>query len=435
MSEDDSGAPEWPQFSSEVMRQGPAIRKAHMTSLVRHLKEKHGLQTVNILEIGSWAGASTITWARAIKDLGLTGSVHCVDIWEPYFDLEANPAEIYEKMNRAADHDVIFQEFRRNISAAGVEEIVTIARGNSREVLPTLADSSYQIIFIDGSHLYEDIYNDIVQAKRLVEDGGIVCGDDFELPVGAVDQAVHRQALSGNVDFTEDPSSGVGYHPGVSQAIADAFGDVSVWDGLWAMRRSGIDFEAIDRLDYEPRIPEHLKAGEKTALTELVRSELGFNIIRSQGNYIACREALGAVDFSIPLEALTQSYAGSDLFIAASLEDALLRLCALMIGELKSKMQDDPIVELVESHLGFNIIYSQGRYAGCRQSLGPVDFTIPFQSLTQTYAVNDLFFEPTREKVLLRICEIEKARLNRLIAARQRRHANAKAASAEIKAN
>ena len=87
MSKDSSNIPEWPQFSSEVMRQGPAIRKAHMTSLVRYLKEKHGLRTVNVLEIGSWAGASTITWARAIKDHDLSGSVHCVDIWEPYFDL------------------------------------------------------------------------------------------------------------------------------------------------------------------------------------------------------------------------------------------------------------------------------------------------------------------------------------------------------------
>ncbi len=414
MSKDSSGIPEWPQFSSEVMRQGPAIRKAHMTSLVRLLKEKHGLRTVNILEVGSWAGASTITWAKAIKDLGLSGSIHCVDIWEPYFDLETNTAEIYEKMNRAANHGVIFQEFRRNVAAAGVEDIVTLTKGNSREVLPSLTEASYEIIFVDGSHLYGDIYNDIVQAKRLVVDGGIVCGDDFELPVDAVDQAVHRQKLSDNVDFTKDPSSGVSYHPGVSQAIADAFGEVSVWDGLWAVRRTGTGFETIDHLDYEPQIPEHLKAGE-TTLTELVRSELGFNIIRSQGSYIACRESLGAVDFTMPLEALTQSYASSDLFLTTSVENALRRLCDLKIRELMSEIPEEPRIELLEGHLGFNIIYGQGLYAGCRQSVGTIDFTVPFRELSQQYSADDLFFEPTREKVLLRICEMEKARLSRLI--------------------
>lgn len=418
MSQDNGGAPEWPQFSSEVMRQGPAIRKAHMTSLVRHLKDKHGLQTVNILEIGSWAGASTITWARAIKDLGLMGSVRCVDIWEPYFDLKANPAEIYEQMSRAADHDGIFKEFRRNIATAGVEDIVSVTRGNSRDVLPAIADDSYQIIFIDASHLYADVYGDILQAKRLVVDGGIVCGDDFELPAGAVDPAAHRQALLDNIDFTKDPSSGVSYHPGVSQAIAVTFGNVSVWDGLWAVRRRGTSFDTIGPFNYESVIPEHLKAGEKLEVATVIRSELGFNIIRSQGSYIACRQSLGEIDFSLPLVELTQSYANCDLFVAASLEDILIHLCDLKIVEIRSEMQKEPVAELVATHLGFNIVFSHGLYAGCRQSLGPVDFTVPFRSLSQCYSADDLFFESTRKKALLRICEIEKARLSQLVAAR-----------------
>lgn len=418
MSKDNSGIPEWPQFSSEVMRQGPAIRKAHMTSLVRHLKEKRALRTVNILEVGSWAGASTITWAKAIKDLGLSGSVHCVDIWEPYFDLEANTAEIYEKMNRAADHGEIFLEFQRNIAAAGVEDIVTITKGNSREVLPGLARHSYQIVFLDASHLYADIYNDILQAKELVADQGILCGDDYELPASSVDREAHRQALLNNVDFTNDPVSGVSYHPGVSQAIADTLGDVSAWDGLWAVERGGSGFEKIDHLDYEPDIPEHLRPGDKPALTEISGSELGFNIIRSQGRYVACRKSLGAVDFSLPLDTLVQSHADSDLFVAATLEDTLLRLCDLMIGEIKSKLEDKTTVELVESHLGFNIVYCRGQYAGCRQSLGAIDFTRSLRSLSQIYSTDDLFFDSRREKVLMRICEIEKARLSRLIVER-----------------
>ncbi|MET4736715.1 putative O-methyltransferase YrrM [Bradyrhizobium japonicum] len=417
----DSSISEWPQFSSEVMRQGPAIRKAHMTSLVRLLKDEQGLQTVNILEVGSWAGASTITWARAIKDLGLSGSVHCVDIWEPYFDLEANKAEIYEKMNRAAEHGVIFEEFRRNIAAAGVEHIVTITKGNSRDILPILPENSYQIVFIDGSHLYADIYRDIIQAKRLVADDGIICGDDLELSVEAVDQAAHRKNLVDNVDFTEDPSTGVSYHPGVSQAIADAFGEVSVWDGLWAVRRTRKGFETINDLEYEPQIPEHLNVGEKNPLAEVVRSELGFNIIRSQGSYIACRESLGVVDFSLPLNALTRAYASSDLFVASTLEDALLRLCELTISSLRSEIEAKNSAKLLESHLGFNIIYCQDQYAACRQSLGPVRFSDPLRDLSQMYPAEDFFIETTRDRVLLRICEIEQARLNRIIADRDLR--------------
>jgi hypothetical protein len=153
---------------------------------------------------------------------------------------------------------------------------------------------------------------------------------------------------------------------------------------------------------------------------------LGFNIIRSQRNYIACRQSLGEVDFSLPLDALTRSYASSDLFVAATFEDVLLRLCNLTIDELKSKMEDKTVVKLLESHLGFNIIYCRGRYCGCRQSLGPVDFTGTLRSLSQTYSIDDLFFESTREKILLRICEIEKSRLSRLVAERPDGETNSK---------
>lgn len=415
MSKDTSRDSEWPQFSSEMMRQGPAIRKAHMTSLVRHLKEKHGLQTMNILEVGSWAGASTITWAKAIKDLGLSGSIHCVDVWEPYFDLKANDAEIYQQMNEAADNGQIFAEFQRNIAAAGVDDIVIFTKGRSREILPSLAAASYQIVFLDASHLYPDIYNDLVEAKRLVANQGIVCGDDFELSVGDVDAAAHKHALSSNFDFFQEPTTGISYHPGVSQAIADSFDAVSTWDGLWAVARRGENFETIDDLNYEPHIPEHLKS-EAFSPPEIVSSELDFNIVRSQGRYIACRQSLGAVDFLIPLEVLTQTYPNSNLFVAATLEEALLRLCELTIASLKSQVEAESTVRLVESHLGFNVVHSQGQYAACRQSLGPIEFGKGLRSLAQKYSSKDFFFGPTRDEILLRICEIERVRLRRNIA-------------------
>ncbi|MBV9484228.1 MAG: class I SAM-dependent methyltransferase [Acidobacteria bacterium] len=400
-----------PQFSSEVMRQGPGIRKAHMTSLVRVLNKEHGVKQLNILEVGSWAGASTITWAMAIKDLGLTGSVHCVDIWEPYFDLRANNAAIYQAMNSAADHGAIFQEFSRNISAAGVENIVHPTKGNSRDVLPGLAAESYHIIFIDGSHLYDDVCNDIIQARRLVVDGGIICGDDYELKIGLVNEATHRAALANSIDFVKDPSTGISYHPGVSQAIADIFDEVSVWDGLWAVRRNGPNFEKIDLSGYESGIPEHLRLGEEALLTERVRSELGFNIIRSRGKYIGCRHSLGTVDFSIPLDTLLQSYSRSDLIVATSLEEVSLRICEIKIAELNASEQSAPTIERLESQFGFNIIKYGARFIACRQSLGTVDFSIPLDTLLQSSSPSDLIVATSLEEASLRICETKIAEL------------------------
>src|ERR1035438_7330548 len=36
-----------------------------------------------ILEIGSWAGASTVSWASALRALGVEGQITCVDPWLP----------------------------------------------------------------------------------------------------------------------------------------------------------------------------------------------------------------------------------------------------------------------------------------------------------------------------------------------------------------
>ena len=173
----------------------------------------------------------------------------------------------------------------------------------------------------------------------------------------------------------------------------------------------GTAFEKIDHLNYDPDLPEHLRAGEKPAVATFIGSQLGFNIIRSQGSYIACRQSLGEVDFSLPLDVLTQSHASSDLFVAASVEDALIGLCDLKIRELRSDMQEDPVVELIESQLGFNIIRTQNSYIACRQSLGVIDFSLPLDALKQSHASSDLFVASTLEDSLLQICDLTKRHL------------------------
>jgi hypothetical protein len=159
--------------------------------------------------------------------------------------------------------------------------------------------------------------------------------------------------------------------------------------------------------------------GEKTSLTELVQSELGFNIIRSQGRYVGCRKTLGTIDFTLPLGTLLKSYPG-DLIMATTLEDVLLGICETRIAELKLAKQTVPASELLESHVGYTMIQRGGNVIGWRQSLGKIDFAIPLEILLQGYPVDDFFVEETREKALLRICEIEKARLNRVVAERRR---------------
>lgn len=41
---------------------------------------------VRVLEIGSWLGASALTWAYAVDAFAGAGEVVCVDSWMPYPD-------------------------------------------------------------------------------------------------------------------------------------------------------------------------------------------------------------------------------------------------------------------------------------------------------------------------------------------------------------
>ena len=44
-----------------------------------------------------------------------------------------------------------------------------------------LKDEFFDIVDIDGSHYYLDIYHDIVNSERILMPGRLICGDDLEI--------------------------------------------------------------------------------------------------------------------------------------------------------------------------------------------------------------------------------------------------------------
>lgn len=61
---------------------------------------------------------------------------------------------------------------------------------STRDILPQLGPASFDIIYLDGSHVFDDVTLDVSQAMQLVPDGGIVCDDDLELP----EEVAHLEA-------------------------------------------------------------------------------------------------------------------------------------------------------------------------------------------------------------------------------------------------
>lgn len=248
--------------------QGLPLRHVVMQELVR--MEAGCLQSgpFHILEVGSWAGGSAITWAEAIKRYQRgNGFVVCVDPWEPYFDLTKRPnAPVYREMFDALAKDTIYDLFLHNIKAAGHDDIVMPIRGHSTAILPALPRGYFDLVFIDGDHSYAAVSADLQAAAGLIKDGGILCGDDLELQLPAIDLEYARMQIES--DYIRDPRSGQDFHPGVTLAVGELIGAVSIAVGCWAVRRRGDRLERIDMSAISTatdRIPAHLTRQEPTA--------------------------------------------------------------------------------------------------------------------------------------------------------------------------
>jgi Methyltransferase domain len=182
---------------------------------------------VSVLEVGSFMGHSALSWANAIHKLGKTGTVWCIDPWKPYFkdnDLKVNQGIARQNQMMAAGE--IKRLFDSNIRYA--PETVTIV-----PIQSTFKDAakhlhSFDIIYLDGSHYYEDVRNDINWAFNV--EFGLLCGDDLE---------IHPREISINAaDLDYDCvtlADGRWYHAGVCKALSDRFDldRIHMKDGFW----------------------------------------------------------------------------------------------------------------------------------------------------------------------------------------------------------
>ena len=153
------------------------------------LKRKTG---VRLLEIGSWMGASAVVLGDVAR--AHNGKLVCVDWWN---------GNVGEGLTWEAKLHDAYARFWHRIKRAGLTDTVIPMRGKSQDVLPLLADKSFDVIWIDGDHRYDGVKYDIEQAKRLITSGGLICGHDYEAThsdvVRAVDEIFPKRKHDGAV--------------------------------------------------------------------------------------------------------------------------------------------------------------------------------------------------------------------------------------------
>jgi len=233
------------------------VRQLFMTGAVWLLGEETPARPLAILEVGSWTGGSALTWGEAlIRYSAPRARLTCIDLWEPFSDIDANPAPFYALADRALKDGIVFDAFLKNIASLRDKIDIDVRKGHSAEIMTSLPPASFDIVFIDGNHAYPAVRADITNGLALVRDGGIICGDDLEIQAADVDREVAIE--SPNIDFMPLPGTKMSFHPGVTLAVGETFGRVSNFEGFWAMRKTPSGWQPVTLAGMPFHTPPHL---------------------------------------------------------------------------------------------------------------------------------------------------------------------------------
>jgi SAM-dependent methyltransferase len=75
--------------------------------------------------------------------------------------------------------DVLDMDFSRFDKTLRQDGRVVCHEGLSRDILPTFAEATFDWIYIDGSHRYSDVVEDIAACRRIVKPDGFLVFNDF----------------------------------------------------------------------------------------------------------------------------------------------------------------------------------------------------------------------------------------------------------------
>lgn len=140
----------------------------HIPLWERLLRGFVGKPDMHFLEVGSFEGRSAVWMLQSILTHP-SARLTCIDTFA------FHPADYA--------HDIpvvdLGARFDQNMRASGAESKVRKLVGPSRVFLRTLPVSTFDFIYIDGSHRAQDVLTDAVFAWDLLKEGGILLFDDY----------------------------------------------------------------------------------------------------------------------------------------------------------------------------------------------------------------------------------------------------------------
>ena len=124
----------------------------------------------HFVEVGAWKGKSTAFMGVEIHNSGKKIAFHTVDTW-------FGSDESFHKKDPAIIENRLYEVFLENIEP--VSHIVNPIRMTSLAASDEFMDHSLDFVFLDASHEYKDVKDDIEHWLPKVKIGGTLGGDDM----------------------------------------------------------------------------------------------------------------------------------------------------------------------------------------------------------------------------------------------------------------
>lgn len=184
-----------------------------------------GKHPITAVEVGTWYALGSTP--LLVENLPNGSSLTCIDNYSPTEGTEGSSAQMKlfaSRAQRSAQSQVA------NFKLIRPEVKVSLITKKANDALAEFPDSSLDFIYLDGSHLFSDLANEIQIALKKLKKGGVLCGDDLETvptPELMSECAPKREV---DVIFLR---SGKCIHPGVLCAVGQHLPGVRVDNGHW----------------------------------------------------------------------------------------------------------------------------------------------------------------------------------------------------------
>lgn len=156
-----------------------------------------------ILEIGSFEGSAAV-WFIEECVRNYNCELHMIDRWLPFNKYEDRvPDRVEGQMIDAESRydENIAIACEAHLTKKQAKEKIFKWKGDSTKMLYEMTKSygerSFDIIYIDGSHDQDQVMIDAIMAYKLLDYGGFICFDDYQLNSGNI-------TLGGSIRTTVD---------------------------------------------------------------------------------------------------------------------------------------------------------------------------------------------------------------------------------------